>query len=227
MDALETSVDVLAVSTGFGGINCLNSGEVTIGTVSFGADSLSGLVTSPNGSIVLRTLDGGITVGTAGVSADGTGNILLQAQSNGAEADLVLNSAVVSDSGAISLLGARNVVQNATVTTGEAGTIDVRAGTGAVTMADGTVSSAGGGNIRYRASGNVVLGMLNAGVGSVSLLSDSASILDGGDTGGADITAARIRFSAAVGVGALGLASNALEIAAGTVSAHPDQAESI
>jgi hypothetical protein len=63
------------------------------------------------------------------------------------------------------------------------------------------------------------VGRVNAGTGKVSLISDNGSILDGGDTGGADVTAAQIRFNAGTGVGILGASADGLETAAATVSA--------
>ncbi|MDD2604152.1 MAG: cadherin-like domain-containing protein, partial [Desulfobacteraceae bacterium] len=226
--------ETLAVAAGAGGISLLESDAVTVAEVEVGVTtvsvagvrapsapaSLNGLVTSANGGIVLKTLDGSLTVSAGGVSANGTGNILLQTQSAGADADLVLNGFLASEAGSISLLGARNVTQNAAVSTGDAGTIDVRAGSGSIAMTDAAgITTTAGGNIRYKATENVTVGRVNAGTGKVSLISDNGSILDGGDTGGADVTAAQIRFNAGTGVGILGASADGLETAAATVSA--------
>jgi hypothetical protein len=100
--ALEINAETLAVKAGAGGISLLEQDNVTIGTVA----TLSDLTTraGSNAAIVLQTVDGTITVtagsdGGAGVSADGSGNILLNAQDDDATAasDLILSAAVTSE----------------------------------------------------------------------------------------------------------------------------------
>ncbi|HPM80080.1 MAG TPA: hypothetical protein PLF81_05245, partial [Candidatus Anammoximicrobium sp.] len=76
------------------------------------------------------------------------------------------------------------------------------AGAGAITMADGTIVSSGGGLIQLAASGNVTLGSAVTG-GEVQVTSLFAAIVDGGDTD-PEIHAARAALYAQTGIGHAG-----------------------
>ena len=83
--------------------------------------TLEDLQTSSNGPIKLVSEDGTVTIepgadNTFGVSADGTGNVLLEAR--GAGSDLIINAAVLSGSGQVTLNAGDDVAQNADVSTG-------------------------------------------------------------------------------------------------------------
>jgi len=130
-DPLELTVSVLAAASGgpltgalYGGINLQEADDVTVGEVSVSvervtedgtvSDSIvsgSDLTTTDNGAIELRTVAGSITVenGTTlddgtGISANGSGNILLVAA--GAGADINLSADVTTASGEIALYAA-------------------------------------------------------------------------------------------------------------------------
>ena len=63
---------------------------------------------------------------------------------------------------------------------------------GALTMADGTVFNAGSGAITATSDENLTLGQMtttNSSTSAITLNSKSGNILDGGDTGGDDLTA--------------------------------------
>jgi hypothetical protein len=96
--------------------------------------------------------------------------------------------------------------------------MDVKATAGALIMDAGTAAVSGGGNIRYRANGDIAIGSLNAGTGSVSIVSDSGRILDSGN-GNTDVTAAALRLNAGSAVGELVGGNGALDIAVGKISA--------
>ena len=109
------------------------------------------------------------------------------------------------------------------------GTIDVESTGGTIEMTDGVVSRTNGGNIRYRASGDVTVGMLDArttadrtaGVllnqaswGAVSIVS-GAAILDTAEAT-VDVYANEVRLNATTAIGA---GMNHLEIEAAKASA--------
>src|SRR5262249_47378537 len=119
------------------------------------------------GSITINDGDANST----GVSANGSGNVLLQSQ-GGAGQNVNLNTTVKSGTGNISVLGSDSVNQAATgspqagnITTGgnggAAGTVDVEAGLGSITMGAGSVTQTGGGNIRYNAAVNVSVSVID------------------------------------------------------------------
>ena len=81
-----------------------------------------------------------------------------------------------------------------------------------ISLSDGTLIDAGSGTINLSAAGDITLGRLlttNASDTAVRLTSTAGGIVDGGDTGGADVqaTSGRLVIASATGVGA----SNALE----------------
>jgi len=77
---------------------------------------------------------------------------------------------------------------------------------GALTMVDGTVINAGSGTIALLADENITLGQVttsNTSATAVTLTSTEGGIVDGGDTGGADVITAggRLVIDAVTGVG--------------------------
>jgi hypothetical protein len=149
-NAIETEVVTLAATAGSGGINVVDVGLLAIGTVSpvavkrvtasgelrgtdeTDAGALAGLTTTGNGRVL--ALAGSMTVDEA-VSAHGSGDVLLQAQTG----TLTVNAAVASGSGHISVLsaGAQSyTVAGALIATGSRldggttrrGTIDLSSG---------------------------------------------------------------------------------------------------
>jgi len=206
---IDTTVATLAASNSTsGGIFIHETDGLSIGG--------SGIATEGgNGPVVVRTADGSITVDEA-VSADGSGNILLQAQGTGR--DVTLNAAVQSSSGNISVLAADDVMQSADgdiLITGGSGTIDVEATAGSITMADGSLAQASG-NIRYYAGTNLTLGAIDADGASVSLKADN--ITDSGTTD-TDVTASGLRIETTDAAGGAGQSGNHLETSVATISA--------
>jgi hypothetical protein len=155
--------------------------------------TLEDLQTTNNGPIKLQSVNGDITVnpgtaGTFGVSANGTGNVLLQTLNSGS---IAINAGVNSERGAISLIARQNITQSANgdllITPGSnttTNTIYAYAVTGSITMNADASSTTQGGNIYYRAPGpgNITLGTLTAGSGGAWVIA-GGSILDAqGDT---------------------------------------------
>ena len=177
--------------------------------------ALEDLQTSSNGPIKLVSEDGTVTIepgadNTFGVSADGTGNVLLEAR--GAADDVIINAAVLSGSGHVTIDAADDVLQNSDIRTdgtGGAGTVLVTAGnndqgmspsTDGIQMADGTVISSPSGAIRLVADqeSDIVLGLLDtgAGTGFVSLLAERSILDEAGDLNDLNVLTATLRIEA-------------------------------
>jgi hypothetical protein len=114
--------------------------------------SQSDLRTGGNGNIILRTTAGDITLndGTAAdddtaISANGSGNILIQTL--GSNTDITANADILSGSGNISVLAARSIsfTGTADLRTGSAGSINVEAGTGSIAQAHDSLFTTGSG----------------------------------------------------------------------------------
>jgi filamentous hemagglutinin family protein len=243
VNPIETTVTTLSARATGGGINLLESDGLNVGDTSatvqkVGADGVATattdatqsdlITTGGNGSIVVRTTAGGITLndGTAGtsnaaVSANGTGNVLVQAI--GAGTSVTGNADVVSGSGHITVLGAQDVsfASGADIATGDAGTIDVEAGTGSITMSTTSNTSSTNGDIRMRAQGDVNLGGLISTAGNVSITAVDGSILDNdAENTSVDIASAGLRLDAGTGIGVLGARVNPVETTVTTLSAR-------
>jgi hypothetical protein len=234
---LRIAVSVLAGFGGAGGLSLLENDHLEVGDVAVSVirategtsnatilDRRNGLVTGFNGSIVLRTTSGTITVAppgesTAGVGvlANGSGNILLQAQ--GANSDVFLGANVQSGTGDVSILSPRNVSigSTAVVLASGAGNLDVEATTGSVSMAvgAGVINVGGSGNVRFWANGDLTLTHVDAGSGALSAISGTGRIADAGDAH-VDIAGGSVRLWAPLGIGA----ENPLETSVQRVSAH-------
>ncbi|WP_417737823.1 beta strand repeat-containing protein [Rosistilla oblonga] len=242
-NAIETSVDVVSGRSASGGIHLVESDGVTVGDVDATVyrvsattvpteivdGSQSDLVTiGGNGSIVLRSLAGDITLtdGTATVDgnavvADGSGNVLIAAE--GIDADIVADADVRSTTGNLSLIAARDLQlgTNVDIQTAGNGTIDVEASSGSLTMdATATLQSIAG-DIRGVANNDLTIGDIFATDANVSLTARTGSILDA-DPNDADIdvTAQGLRLNAGEGIGTLGVGSNAIETSVDVVTAR-------
>ena len=230
-DPIETAVNTIAASAGAGGINLIDADALTVGEFSgatvnrvamdgtispITTGALNGETTTSGGSIVQQA--GGTLTVDAGIDADGAGNVLLRSSGG----DIVLNQAgVQSGSGAIHIEGlAVDQQADADIQTGGAGTIQVNALGGGITMADGAIATTAGGDLVYSAAaGDIVLGGLNAGGGSVAVIATDGSILDGGDTD-LDITAAAVYLDAATGANSVGTSQDAIDTETSTLAAR-------
>jgi filamentous hemagglutinin family protein len=208
------------------GIFLLEADDVTVGqvgttgvervqmnastTMTIEESQLSDLSTTSNGAIVLQTTDGSITVddGTTnndglGVNANGSGNVLIEAQGTGQ--NVTLNAGVTSGTGNISVIAPNAVSQTsdeADITT-TGGTIDVEAG-GAITMASNALANSNGGDVRYVAGTDVTLGQLNAGTGNIRVEAQNGNIISNTLANFRDFLASGLQLLAGVGVGQTG-----------------------
>ncbi|MEX2443988.1 MAG: hypothetical protein WD492_10305 [Alkalispirochaeta sp.] len=245
VDAIDTSVTTVSGRATSGGIYIVEADGITVDDASatvqrVASDATTSAVTDAtradlrttagSGSIVVRTTDGTITLndgtvladGSAGtdntaVSANGSGNILVQAQGTGQ--DITANADLLSGSGNVSVIAADNLDLGATVdvTTGITGTLDLEATAGSITMADDSRVTAADGDIRLLAEVDVTLGGVATTNGSVSVTATSGDILDGGDTD-TDIAAVGLRFEAGTGFGNDGTTVDAIDTNVTTVS---------
>ncbi|TWU03603.1 LamG-like jellyroll fold domain-containing protein [Neorhodopirellula pilleata] len=119
---------------------------------------LEDLTTSVNGPIKLVTENGRITINggadTAGVRANGTGDVLLEAR--GTSSDVIVNASITSGTGHITLDADRSVEVSERVTTSGSGTIYMVAGTdidldSSVTSLNGDILIEAGEDIRQTA----------------------------------------------------------------------------
>jgi hypothetical protein len=142
-----------------------------------------------------------ITTTSGSVLADADGGIMMGAGS-------LINSTA---GGMVELLaGADIVVTQITTTTGN---VDVDAG-GGIMMADGSQIVSTSGAIDLLADASITVGQVQT--STIVTMSAGGAIIDGGDTGGADIVAAQTALSAASGIGA----GNALETQVSLLSAR-------
>ncbi|MCP3904910.1 MAG: hypothetical protein GY715_14895, partial [Planctomycetes bacterium] len=170
-----------------------DSGTTTVSDTA----ALSGLTTATDGPIKVVASDGTLTVSNA-VSAHGTGDVLLDAQ--GTDHDVVIDAAVTSGSGNVTITAADDVDQDANVST-VGGDILITAG-GDIDM-DASVptsTSSGDGNIRLVATaGNIGLSLVNAGSGDVTMLAGT-SIVDNDAIGTVNVQATNLRMVATAGL---------------------------
>jgi hypothetical protein len=132
-----------------------------------------------NGTIIVN--DG--TTASAGITANGTGDVLLEAR--GASSDVTINGNVVSTTGHISVKAADDVLLNANLATAGSGTVYVKAtnqnmaDSSGIRMSSSATITTAGGNVRLLSDNesDILLGSINAATGSVSLLAER-SILD-------------------------------------------------
>jgi hypothetical protein len=147
--SVQVMAGVLAAEAGNGGMNLVNVGAVKVGDVAVNIqrvtpegsvgmeERLSGLSTVGGGSLVLRTVSGGLEVNRL-VAAEGKGHVHLEAGGTGN--DLTARADVRSGSGTIVLKSPARVVFVGTAQAVTAGTISVVSPSGAIIRLENTVS---------------------------------------------------------------------------------------
>ncbi len=150
------------------------SGSIFIHETDALAITGAGLQTLAGNGDVHVTVDAGPLTVDSVVTAHGSGDVTLIATSGAAE----LNAEIRSTTGNIQV-AVDTVGQNSDITTGGAGTIQVVADTGSVTMADGTQATTELGSIDYSAVGNIALSLIRSDSGPISITADSDNSLDG------------------------------------------------
>ena len=184
------------------------------------------MIRTTAGSIVLN--NGTAPSDDTAVSANGSGNILIQAL--GAGTDITANADIVSGSGNVSALAARSVSFTGTAdirttsTAAGSGSIDVLAGTGSIAQSATSVflSTGATATARLLAATDVTVGDIELTLGQVSITATSGSILDADvvtttNDADQDVTASALRLVAGT---AIGESVDHLETTVGTLSAR-------
>ena len=179
-----------------------DSGTTTLDEQALGLPPAMGL-TADDGVVKLKA-GGSLTVDQ---TVDATKDILLMTTAG----DITLNAALTAGE-AVTLIAANDLAQNADITAG--GDIYVEAG-GNLTTVPGQLIHVGG-NIHYRAAGDMAVGQIDAD-GLVSIVA-GGSITDANNDQNANITAQRIRLEAGGSIGsAVDVENAALDIESGSV----------
>ncbi len=195
-DALETSLTLLDARNDVSGdINIIESSGLTLS----GARTLAG-----NGIVDISVLAGDLET-TGLVSANGSGNVLLDA----AAGAVTLGDNVLSGTGDISITG-DSVTQNANITTAGAGAVSVVADNGSITMTGTATTTTNTGSITYSATLDAALILLTSTSGNIFVTADS----DTNGTGAISdetvaetaniVTTGRASLSAGAGIGDTG-----------------------
>ncbi len=211
--AIETTAGSLDIDNATSGNIEINETDAV--TIFDAQEATAGnIIINANGTI---TIDNAAAVANA-VSTVGAGTIEINA--NGVASNLVVNDGVQSVSGSITLTADNNVTFDADGdVTSTSGNVTVTAdhdtgagASGALFMADGTVINAGAALIDLNADENITVGQLittSASLLAVTIDSTEGALVDGGDTGGADIDAlnGRVVINTVTGIGS----GNAIE----------------
>ncbi|MFT6437568.1 MAG: hypothetical protein ACJAVI_005644, partial [Candidatus Azotimanducaceae bacterium] len=238
INALEITVDQVSAASATGDIALTETDDIVIDAVSVEINRVNGvgqdssiitveqsdLQTSESGIIVLRTLNGDITLndgdndGESIVSPAGTA--LLQAA--GVDANLIINASVISAGSALSLIAEGSVLigSNVVVVNGNS-SIDIEATTGSVMMSDTASIRSNGGNVSVMALGDITLGGIDAQTGSITIVSVTGRVLDSGDTF-VDLKASSIKIRAGSNIGGAGASTNPIDIEVDNVTAFSD-----
>jgi hypothetical protein len=168
-------------------------------------------------AITLTTTNGSISTSAfvRNDSDNAAANINIDA--NGTNSDVNLSAPVIAALGNIVVTADDSVTMTAagSILAAGAGTVSITANTNNsdgdsdddIEMTDGSTVDAGDGAITIAANGseagNIQLGRLST-TTTVSISADAGAITDGGDTGGADITADSATLATATGIGTTG-----------------------
>ncbi|WP_194847762.1 filamentous hemagglutinin N-terminal domain-containing protein [Candidatus Neptunochlamydia vexilliferae] len=119
-----------------------------------------------------------------------------------AASDLTISASVQAGGiSAVTLNGAANVVHTAAGDVSSAGgPINVTAGTAAITMADGTTYTTGGGDATLLAATNIAVGSVDSGSGDVFATATGGAITDNTAAATPNLTGARADLVAATGI---------------------------
>jgi len=218
--AIETQIDRLEL------VNT-TSGMVQIDEVD--ALRILELTQAATGSVTVNTVGNLLVMGgQPGISAT-SGTVTLNATA--ATATITVDSRIQTTSGDIVINAADDVRLGAAASiVSTSGDVTMTADAdsslgnmgGEIFLTDGSVINAGSGNITLRADQNITLSQLRT-TSTVSLTSTSAGIVDGGDTGGADIIANTVVMQSVRGIGS----GNALETTVSLLAANNTTAGAI
>ncbi|WP_437205089.1 beta strand repeat-containing protein [Planctomicrobium sp. SH664] len=215
---IDSGAGVSPIRTTVGSLDLINrnSGSVTlIETDGLDIQRVDQQAAAPND--VTITTGGTLRVLSTGSGITATsGDVELRSQ--GATSDIQIQHALQTTTGTVRVIAGRDVLfsSQGSISTTSGSTLVIAGGdpnspdttTGKLVMADGATITSQTGRIDLRGETSVTVGRVVTG-GDVRLTSRDGGIIDGGDTGGADVVAANLGIDAATGVGS----GNALETA--------------
>jgi len=223
---LTTGAAVLSAVSNGGSIYILEADDITVGTVGFSVQEvlndastspvietpLTGLTTTANNGDILLVSSAGSIIVDQEVSANGSGNILLEGANT-----ITLDVDVASTTGNLTVIAGSglSLAANVDLTTTGAGSVYVDAGTGGISM-NATATASAGAALRFAADGDLSLSSLTA--TNASIISRTGDILKVVGPS-INITATGLRLTAD---GTIGVPANHLRIAAGTLSASAE-----
>ncbi|MCA9080244.1 MAG: hypothetical protein KDA58_06770, partial [Planctomycetaceae bacterium] len=186
----------------------LSTGTMALEILAAGSIDLAGQTTSTNGPVDITAGDD-LTIHSTAVVESDTSTVQLKATSGKAD----LAGTVTSNADAVSVDAGTDVLLAATASITAPSTVDVTAG-GAITMTDGSVIESTLDAVTMSATNDITLGMVTAAT-QISLTTTNGAIVDGGDTGGVDLSAPELVLRAGTGIGSKNpLETNTLLIAA-------------
>ena len=202
----QADIDFISAGTTYIGNNpyVANTNNVDIATAStidFGARNVE--VNSYNGILLgaqaFKATGGNLKLISSNASADittGAGNIAANSVTIQSGRDVIVNSGGINAVNSITLTANNTVSQNGDLTANGTGTITVNASNQDITMAAGTKTTGGNGDIVYNAGNNLTLAMLDSGLADTSI-NAGAAVLDNNGNGVNNIIANNLTVSSA------------------------------
>ena len=184
------SIDAVSVSVNRLGFNSTSSVLTT---------ELEDLTTRTNGPILIQSLQGDIVVnpglsGTAGIHANGSGNILLETRNSGT---IITNANILSGTGNITLSSKDNLVIDQRLSTSGPGTIYLHSQSDLFLNQLDTNDT----DLGARALGNIFLGNVHAATASVLLQADKDIANQPSIVGPVDVIASKLTMIAGGKIG--------------------------
>ena len=128
------------------------------------------------GANAFKATGGNLTFNSANAGFDittGAGNIAANTVTMNSGRNIIINAGGINALSTISINAATTIAQNGNLTS-TGGSISLAATSQDATMAAGTVTTSGNGNVNYTAGGNITVAMLDAGTGNTTLNAASA-----------------------------------------------------
>jgi hypothetical protein len=152
------------------------------------------MINDGNADIMVLTLEGDLSISNTIV---GHSDILLSTQSE--NSSILLNGNIMTNLGNVSILSGKEFKQSASIIS--SGTVDIYASNGGIFMADDVQTHTQNANIKYQATGDIVIENINAGESDVGIYSESGSVYANLDTDHVNITAANTSIKSANVIG--------------------------
>ena len=131
--------------------------------MTFGANAFK----ATGGTLAFSSANTGFDITT------GAGNIAANTVTMNSARNIIINAGGINSLSTISINAATTIAQNGNLTS-SGGSVSLAATSQDATMAAGTVTTSGNGNINYTAGGNITVAMLDAGTGNTTLNASSA-----------------------------------------------------